>query len=167
MVLKAGQPPKILSPIRNSKDLVRIVTVVNAVQFWKVSSPMASTDSGKSIDGRLVHHRNDLISSSTTLGGMGTLINASHLPKQYLGIRSNVGGNVADDNSVQLLKAPSSISTIVPVVDGSKTDTRVMTSGTASLSPGASRLAETPPIIVDTLWALWPPDTPTPRPCGQ
>ena len=82
---------------------------------------MSSIDSGNSIDGRLVHPWNDRPSSSATLGGIGILINDVHLEKQYSGIPSKVGGNVADDNSVQLLKTPQLISTTVPVVDGLKT----------------------------------------------
>ena len=101
MVDNEVQPPKISSPIRKLKDVVRIVTVVNAVQLEKASLPMASTDSGRSIDGRLVQPAKASSWSSTTVGGIGTLINAVQSSKQDRGMRSKFGGNVADDNSLQ------------------------------------------------------------------
>ena len=75
--------------------------MVNAVQSAKALLPIRSNDSGRSIDGRLLHFLKDSFPSSTTLDGMGTWINDVHPKKQNSGIRSNVGGNSNDGRLVQ------------------------------------------------------------------
>ena len=115
------QPLNIFFPNCKSDEAVRIVTVVNAVQLRTASVPMAFIDSGNSIDGKIIHFSNDLSPIPTTVCGIGILIIAVHPLKQDFGILSKFGGNVADENSVHQLKALILISTIVPVVDGSKT----------------------------------------------
>ena len=54
----------------------RIVILCRDVQFLKFLFPMKVIDSGKSIDGKLVHPANARSSIATTDGGIGTLINA-------------------------------------------------------------------------------------------
>ena len=87
-------PIKILLPNCKSDDVVPIVTVVNVLQLRNVLSPMASINSGKSIDNTL--------DSYTPDDGIGIMITVVHLPKQYGGIRSKFLGCITDNNSVQL-----------------------------------------------------------------
>ena len=78
----------------------RIVILRKEVQFWKVQLPVVMTDSGKSIDDRLVQSLNAHRPTVRLNGGMGILINAVHPSKQYGGIPSKCCGSLIDNNFV-------------------------------------------------------------------